>query len=161
MSEHADRRERRRNAPTPFFREPGNSLGDEALEFTRWFAKSKYALMGAFLGELMDPSPHDMKLLRKRYCRAVTHANRYHQVRGVVTFLLAIGVLAAAATGIMNALDVEGPVGLLDSAVAASTSLSVLLVAVRLLLDRYLERCDVAATFLAIQLAANARRETA
>ena len=158
MSEHADRRERRRKAPTPFFREPGNSLGDEALEFTRWFAKSKYHLMGAFLGDLMDTSPRDVNVLRKRYCRAVTHGQRFHRLRGVVTFLLAIGVVAAAATGIMNALDVDAPVGLLTSAVAASTSLSVLLVAVRLLLDRYLERCDVAATFLAIQLATASAR---
>lgn len=159
MSEHAQPRERRRDAPTPFFREPGNTLGEEALEFTRWFAKSKYHMMGAFLGELMDPAPHDTKLLRRRYCQAVKHALRFHRVRGAVTILLALGVIAATAASVLNALNSDAPIGLLERAAAISASISVVLVAARLLLDRYLERCDVAATFLAIQLSvASAQR---
>lgn len=160
MSEHA-RPRARRTVPTPFFREPGNSLGDEALEFTRWFATSKYHLMGAFLGELMDTSPRDMKLLRKRYCQAVTQGLKVHRTRGVVTVLLALGVIAAAASSIAKLLGVSAGVGALDRAAAISASLSVVLIAARLLLDRYLERCDVAATFLAIEIATAAARQDA
>lgn len=159
MVEHA-RRARKARTPTPFFREPGNSLGDEALEFTRWFAKSKYQLMGSFLGELTG-SDGGPKQVRERFCRTLTHAHRVHAVRGVVTFVLALGVLAAAASAVANAIDVPAPTGILERAAAISTSLSVLLVAARLALDRYLERCDVAATFLAIELgAANSNLRT-
>lgn len=159
MSEHARHRGRKPHAPTPFFREPGHTLGDEALEFTRWFAKSKYHLMGAFLGELTDPAPRDAAVLRGRYCKAVTHAHRLHQVRGIVTSVLALGVVAAAGTSVASALNADATIGLIERAAAISASLSVVLVAVRLMLDRYLERCDVAATFLAIELSvASARR---
>ena len=139
--------------PTPFVREPGHTMGDEALEFTRWFAKSKYHLMGGFLGELMSDR-YDVEQLRDRYCRALSHAHRVHQARAFVTLLLALGVIAAAASTVANVLEVTTDIGFLERAAAISASASVLLIALRLLFDRYLERCDVAATFIAIELSA-------
>ena len=159
MVRHADRRDARRS-PTPFVREPGHTLGDEALEFTSWFAKSKYHLMGGFLGELAMPAK-DLETLRDRYCRALTHALRVQRARSVVTFLLALGVVATAATSIANLLDVPAPLGLLERAAAISASVAVALIVLRLLFDRYLERCDVTLTFLAIQLGVAAGRRTA
>lgn len=160
MTEHSPRREHRSPAPTPFFREPGHTLGDEAIELTRWFAKSKYHLMGAFLGELMDPAPADPADLRRRFCKVVRHASRVHAVRGAVTVILALGVIAAATSSVASALDADGTFGFLERAAALSASVSVLLVALRLALDRYLERCDVSATMLAIQLRVGAQRDT-
>ena len=159
MPEHADRRARRRHAVHgPFGYEEDHRLGEEALHFAKWFARSKYQLMGGFFGELRRaPDKRDPEVLHDRFCRALTHAQRVHQARGVVTFLLALGVVAAASSAVANALDVDLPQGMLERAAALSASMSVVLIAIRLLIDRYLERVDVAATFLAIQIAASGR----
>lgn len=156
MSEHA--RPRRGHAVHgPIELDDDHRLGEEALHLTRWFAKSKYHLMGQFLGELQRPADQrDVAKLRDRFCRAITHAHRVHQARGLVTFFLALGVVAAAASAVLNALEVDASTSALERAAAFSASVSVLLVAARLLLDRYLERADVAATFLAMQLVASA-----
>lgn len=155
MSEHARRRRRGHAAHGPLDLDDRHTLGEEALHLTRWFAKSKYHLMGQFLGELQRaPGERDASVLRDRFCRAITHAHRVHQARGFVTLLLALGVVAAATTAVLNALDIDAGTRVLDRAAAFSASASVLLIAARLLLDRYLERADVAATFLAIQLTA-------
>lgn len=153
MPEHAQRRARSGHlVPGPG--DEDHRIGEEALHFTKWFMRSKYDLMGRFLGELcQDPSQRDVDTLRARYRRALHHAQRVHVARGVVTFLLALGVIAAATSAVAGVLDVDLPTGFLERAAAVSASASVVLVAARLLLDRYLERCDVAATFLAIELA--------
>lgn len=159
MGEQAPRRTVRRHAVHgPLPHDDEHTLGEEALHFTRWFAKSKYRLMAEFLGELVRaPEERDPARLRERFLRALMHAQRVLQVRFGVTFLLALGVVAAAASTLANLLDVAAPTGWLERAAAWSASLTVVLVAARLLLDRYLERCDVAATFLAIELAAAPR----
>lgn len=142
------------------FRHEG--LGEEALHFTRWFAQSKYRLMGEFLGEIeRAPETRSVPDLRSRYCRALEHGQRVHQARGIVTLLLAIGVVAAAVSTIANALDAPAALAadvaawtaFLERLAAISASVSVLLIAIRLAMDRYLERIDVTATFLAMQLA--------
>lgn len=154
MSAHAQDRRRGHIVPGPASAEEGHTLGEEALHFTRWFMHSKYHLMRSFLSELRrTPGAREIDTLEVRYLRALTHALRVHRVRSVVTFLLALGVIAAAASAVANALDVAFPTGFLERAAAFSASVSVALVAMRLLLDRYLERVDVSATFLAIQLA--------
>lgn len=154
MSVTAKHRARRGHfVPGPFAAEEEHSLGEEALHFTRWFLRSKYVLMAEFLGELAgDPAQRDTASLVDRYRRALRHAERVLLARSLVTILLALGVLAAATSAVANALGVAAPVGVLERAAAFSTSAAVLLVALRLLLDRYLERVDIAVTFLAIQL---------
>lgn len=154
MSEHARHRRRGHIVPGPAPTDDEHTLGEEALHFTKWFTRSKYHLMRRFLGELRRaPETRDAGTLELRYRRALTHALRVQRARTVVTFLLALGVIAAAASAVANVLDVALPTGFLERAAAFSASVSVALVAVRLLLDRYLERVDVSATFLAIQLA--------
>lgn len=155
MTEHA-RRPHRHVVPGPLTIEE-HRFREEALNFTRWFAQSKYRLMGRFLGELSSSAEEeDTEALRERYCRALQHGQRVQQARTIVTVLLAMGVVAAAATAIANALGLgEGAAAttsFLERAAAVSASAAVLLVAVRLLLDRYLERVDIVATYLAIQL---------
>lgn len=157
MSEHSRQSKPRHAVHGPLDLDDEHHLGEEALHLTRWFATSKYVLMGRFLGELQRaPEERDLATLRDRYCRAITHAHRVHQARGLVTLLLALGVVAAATTSVLNALDVDASTRALDRAAAFSASASVVLIAARLLMDRYLERADVAATFIAIQLAASA-----
>lgn len=155
MSEHV-RPRRRHTVQGPLELDDDHSMGEEALHLTRWFAKSKYHLMGGFLGELQrSPAQRDPTILRDRFCRALSHAHRVHQARGIVTFFLALGVIATAASAVLNALDMDASTRVLDRAAAFSASVSVVLIAARLLLDRYLERADVAATFIAIQMAAS------
>lgn len=168
MGLHSDarsRRQRRGTATGPLGDEE-HSLGEEALDFTKWFTQSKYRLMAGFLGELArDPGERDLDVLKERYTRTLTHAQRVLTARGLVTFLLVVGVVAAAASAIANLLavptilegDVAATTGFLQRLAAYSTSASVVFVALRLLLDRYLERIDVTATFLAIEIATAAR----
>lgn len=165
MPEHAQR-PRRHVAHGPLHLDEDHRLGEEAMHFTRWFLQSKYALMAGFLGELRRaPDERDAARIQERFCRALRHAERTNRARGVVTLLLALGVVATGATSVANLVDapelVEGDVAatatLLERAAAVAASASILLVAMRLLLDRYLERIDVAATFLAMQLATTVR----
>lgn len=158
MSEHAGQRPPRHAVQGPIELDEDHRIGEEALHFTRWFAKSKYHLMGRFLGELQRaPEERDLAVLRDRFCRALSHAHRVHRARGIVTFFLALGVIATAASAVLNALDLDASTSVLDRAAAFSASVSVVLIAARLLLDRYLERADVAATFIAIQMASTPR----
>lgn len=125
------------------------------MHFGKWFAQSKYRLMGRFLGELVEaPQEREMEELRERYGRALTHGQRVHRMRGVVTVLLAIGAGTAAGSAIADALLLGD---LLAGVAAIAGSLTVGLLLLRLAFDRYLERVDVTATFLAIQLARVAR----
>ncbi|HUR68729.1 MAG TPA: hypothetical protein VM370_05735 [Candidatus Thermoplasmatota archaeon] len=150
MSSHAGHRARRRHA-APSHRADEHRIGEEALHFTRWFARSKYHLMGEFLGDLVRaPEERNAERLKARYCRALEHAQRVLTARGVVTFLLALGAIATAGTAIANALHLGDIVA---RAAAISASATVALVALRLLFDRYLQRVDVTVTFLAIELA--------
>jgi hypothetical protein len=158
MTAHAGRhRAHRHVVPGPLHLDDDHSVGEEALHFTRWFMQSKYKLMGEFLGELQSASEErDPEALRGRYCRALQHAQRVQRARGIVTVLLALGVLATAASAVANLLDVgdgaASTTAFLERAAALSASIAVALVALRLALDRYLERVDIVATFLAIQL---------
>jgi len=154
MVEPPDRRTGRR-ALGPFGYSRDHRLGEDAVQFTRWFMRSKYHLMGGFLGELRAPRPpEEAEALAARFCRAIVHGQRVHQGRALVTFLLALGVIATATSAVANALAVDLPSEPLERAAALAASVSVFLVAVRLSLDRYLDRVDVTATFLAIQIAA-------
>lgn len=162
MAEHARRRQRRHVVPGPLTLDDDHSIGEEALHFTRWFMQSKYHLMGRFLGELQsDAQEREPEALRARYCRSLQHGQRVQRARGVVTFLLALGVIAAAASTVANLLHLGAGAAattqLLERGAAISASATVILVALRLLLDRYLERVDIVATFLAMQLASSAR----
>jgi hypothetical protein len=147
---------RRHVVPGPLTLNDDHSIGEEALHFTKWFAQSKYRLMGEFLGELQSTrEERDPEVLRARYCRSLQHAQRVQRARGVVTVLLALGVIATAAAAVANLLDLGeagGATAFLERAAAISASVAVALVALRLAFDRYLERVDVVATFLAIQL---------
>ena len=143
--------------PGPLSLDDDHHAGEEVLHFTTWLLRSKYRLMGEFLGDLQaDPSARDATILRARFCRALQHAERVQRARGVVTLLLALGVLTTAATTVANALGVDAPLGALEQAAAIAGSATLLLVALRLLFDRYLERVDVAAMFLGMQMT-NAR----
>lgn len=156
MSEHA-RKHRRHLVPGPLALNDDHSAGEEVLQFTRWFLQSKYKLMGQFLGDLQRT--HDAaerERLREYYCRALQHAQYTQRVRGTITVFLALGVLAAAATSIARLLHVAYSSGALDQAAAYSASASVALIAARLAVDRYLERVDIVATFVAIELSASA-----
>lgn len=143
------------------------SLGNGALDFARWFFRSKYRLMAEFLGELEQaPQERDEAALRERYCRAITHAQRVLALRLVVTVLLALGVVTAAFATVMDALvlppvlsaDVDTLRFVLRKVAAWSASASLVLVALRLGFDRYLGLVDVSATFLAMQIASAAPR---
>lgn len=160
MPEHAPRRAHRPRhvVPGPLPLDDEHHVGEEALHFARWFSQSKYRLMAEFLGEIARaPEERDPSRLKDRFARAVAHAHRVHQARGVVTGLLALGVVAAAASAVGDALGLAAPIGLLERAAALSASAALVLVAIRLALDRYLERVDVAAIFLAIELASSVK----
>lgn len=155
MSEQAPhRRAHRHIVPGPLSLDDDHHAGEEVLHFMRWILRSKYRLMGEFLGDLQtEPERRDPAALRSQFCRTLQHAERVHRGRGIVTFLLALGVVATAATTVANALGVDSGLGVLARAAAYSGSATVLLVGLRLLFDRYLERVDVVATFLAAQMA--------
>lgn len=129
------------------------------MHFTRWFAQSKYHLMRAFTDEIARaPDEFDGPRLRDRYDRALDHGQRVHRIRSLVTLLLAAGAISTAASAVANALGLGETPGLLDRVAAYAGSATVGLIVLRLLLDRYLERVDVVATFIAIQLSASAPR---
>lgn len=137
-------------------------IREESLHFARWFASSRYRLMAEFLTELEEPaSERATDALRDRYCRALAHGQRVMRARAFVTALLALGVIATAVTAVMRLVALPGAIeadvaatqDLLDRLAAYSASAAVLLVGLRMAFDRYLERVDVTATFLAIQLA--------
>lgn len=134
-----------------------SALGDRALDFARWFSRSRYDLMAGFLGEMeRAPAERDADELRQRFVRALRHGERVSRARTAVTVLLALGVLTAMTTTLVQLTDapaVADALMLLERVAAISTSLSVVLVVARLACDRYLERVDVTATFLAVQLA--------
>lgn len=137
-------------------------LGEGALDFARWFARSKFDLMAGFFGELKrDPATRDAADVERRFLEAVRHAKRVLVARGIVTFLLALGVITTAGTAIVRFLvvptplrgDVQTTLWALDRFAAVAASASVLLVGARLLFDRYLDMVETSATFLAMQLA--------
>lgn len=137
-------------------------LGEDALHFGRWFFKSKFALMQSFLGELRDdPGERDEREIEDRFLRATQHALRVQTARGVVTALLALGVVATAAASLAKSVaiptafagDVDFWLTMLGRVAAISASASVLLLLARLAFDRYLEQVETTATFLAMQIA--------
>lgn len=138
-------------------------MGASHVGSARWFFQSKYKLMGRFLAELeRDPSARDAEELRDRYERALRHGLRVQVARAVVTALLAFGVVATVAAMVLNLLRLPEALGgnvetALDRVAAYATSGAAVLLALRLALDRYLERVDVSATFLAMQIAASGR----
>src|SRR5581483_683255 len=151
MPQTAGRKERRLARRQPLFGEDHHGasrrLGNGALDFARWFLRSKYRLMASFLGELESaPESRDEPALRERFCKAVTHAVRVQRLRSAVTLLLALGVVTAAFAGVVQvvslpaalAQDVALTRALLARVAAWSASASVLLVALRLAFDRYL-----------------------
>lgn len=161
------------HAPPPHLRRRRVAHGPEsddpsdgrALHFARWFLHSKYRLMAGFEDELAREDPPEPALLHARFRLAVRHAERVETARAVVTFLLAFGIIAAAGSTVANLLEaprfLEGDIAtttlLMDRIAALSASLSVVLVGLRLLFDRYLDRVDVAAIFLGMQMAASRR----
>lgn len=161
-SRHA-RRRRSRIEPRVFAR----SLGEDALDFFRWFLKSKFDLMAAFVGELeKDPVERDRADVERRLVQALRHAKRVLLARGIVTFLLAVGALATAGSAIARVLyvpavltfEVQATLLVLDRLAAVAGAATVVLVVLRLLFDRYLDMVDTSATFLAMQLATCPRR---
>ena len=159
MGEHPRRR-------AAALRQRAFHVGDDALRFMKWYAGGKYALMGGFLGELDDrPEERDAEALRARFCEAVSHGRRVQAARTGVTVLLALGVVTTAFATVANTLDVPeafaGDVGsarlMLERVAAWSATFAVVLVALRLAFDRYLDLVDTSATFLAMQLATAAR----
>ena len=137
-------------------------LGNGALDFAKWFRKSKFDLMAGFFGELeKDPAQRDRADVERRFLAAIRHAKRVLLARGVVTLLLAIGVVATAGAAVARVLwvpavltfEVQATLAALDRLAAVAGSVTVVLVVLRLLFDRYLEMVDTSATFLAMQLA--------
>lgn len=155
--EHAARR-RARAEPRVNVRD----LGEGALDFARWFRKSKFDLMAGFFGELeRDPATRDPADVERRFLQAIRHAKRVLLARGVVTLLLVLGVVATAAATLARVLvvptvltqEVALTLGALDRVAAIAGSLTLVLVVARLLFDRYLDLVETSATFLAMQLA--------
>lgn len=141
-------------------------VGDDALRFMKWYVGGKYALMAGFLGELDDPPElRDGKALRDRFCQAVQHGRRVAIARTLVTALLALGVVTTAAATLTTVFflpsafegDVAAVRASVDRLAAWSASFSVVLVALRLAFDRYLDLVDTSAHFLAMQLATTPR----
>lgn len=127
--------------------------GEEILHFSRWLLSSKYRLMARFLGDLKTvPSPQRVIELEARYRRALQHGERIYAANGVVSILLALGVLTAAASALADVTGLAAPIGPLERVAAVAASASIALIALRLAFDRYLERVDVVATFLATLL---------
>ena len=153
--------------PTPDGGEDERRLiGESSLRFTRWFLKSKFALMQAFLGELEMPAQaRDPSHDRRRFLLAMRHAERALVGRVVVSVLLVFGIVATAAAAVARVLyvpaaltpGVEATLVALDRVAAVSGSLTVLLLALRLAFDRYLERVETTAVFIAMQLASAPR----
>ena len=145
-------------------------LGEDALQFGRWFFKSKFALMQSFLGELRDdPGERDEREIEDRFVRATRHAQRVQTARAVVTVLLALGVVATAVASFAKSVAVPalfaGDVAFWTTLVARvaqiAGSVSVLLLLARLAFDRYLGQVETTATFLAMQIAASSGRAAA
>ena len=152
------RRRRSRAEPRIHVRD----LGEGALDFAKWFRKSKFDLMAGFFGELEKaPEQRDVVDLERRFLAAIRHAKRVLLARGLVTFLLAVGVVATAAATLAKVLwvpavltyEVGATLAALDRLAAVAGSVTVVLVLARLLFDRYLDMVETSATFLAMQLA--------
>lgn len=137
------------------------------IRFLSWYFRSRFDLMQRFLEDLERPTT-PLPLLRRRFLDTTRHANRVLVARAVVTFLLALGVLAALAATVASAVWVPGPFEagvaatsrFLAQAAAVSTSASVVLLVLRLAFDRYLGLVDTCATFLGMQIAASTSRPT-
>lgn len=154
---HAERR------PHPRLKVNVRGLGEGALDFARWFRSSKFDLMAAFYGELDAPAgTRDVEDLERRFLAALRHGKRVLLARGIVTFVLALGVVATAAAAVARVVWVPSPLEMdvamtlaaLDRFAALSGSVTVVLVLARLLFDRYVALVETSATFLAMQLAA-------
>lgn len=137
-------------------------LGEGALKFARWYTSSRFALMEDFADDLATRhAPRDVPILRDRFLRAVRHGKGVLWARFAVTVLLAFSLVATVAGWIVSAVSVppllEGDVAATEAAVAriaaASASLTVVLVLLRLAFDRYLDLVATSATFLAIEIA--------
>lgn len=135
------------------------------IRFLDWYLQSRFHLMERFLEDFEHPTT-PVVVLKRRFLRAIRHAKRVLAARGVVTVLLALGVLATAAAGVAEAVWVPDPFEpgvaatstLLARLAAVAGSASLLLLLSRLALDRYLELIDTCATFLGMQLAASTTR---
>lgn len=142
-------------------RPPTRRLGDDALDFPRWFAQSKYRLMRRFVFELEEPpAERDIAALRERYLRTLAQGERIQRARGVVVGLLALGVISAATGAIGGVVTGEEGAALgrsLDRLAAVAGSLTLFLLVLKVALDRYLARVDVAATFIGMQIASSGR----
>jgi hypothetical protein len=156
-------RRRARAEPRVHFRD----LGEGALDFAKWFRKSRFDLMAGFYGELArEPGERDVADVERRFLAAIRHGKRVLLARGVVSVLLVLGVVATAGAAAARVLwvpdaltfEVQATLAALDRLAAIAGSITVVLVALRLLFDRYLELVDTSATFLAMQLASCARR---
>ena len=160
MPIHARLRARRRRAlPGALRFDDEARTGDEILDFWRWLLVSKYRLMGRFLGDLKaTPDASRAAELDVRYRRALQQGERAYQLRSIVSILLALGVLMAAGSALAQMANLDASAGPVERVAAVATSTSVALLALRLVLDRYLERIDVAAIFLATLMARD--RET-
>ena len=134
---------------------------DEDVSFPRWYFRTRFDLMERFVDDLERPS-HSVPHLRRRFLHAVHHAQRVLVARAVVTFLLALGVLATAAAGVVGAVWVPdtlepGVVAtsrFLARMAAVTGSASLLLLGLRLAFDRYIRLVETCATFLGMQIAA-------
>ena len=152
------RRRKSRAEPRFHFRD----LGEDALDFAKWFRRSKFDLMAGFYGELAkEPGERDMADVERRFLAAIRHAKRVLLARVLVTFLLVVGVVATEAATLAKVLwvpdaltfEVQATLAALDRLAAVAGSVTVVLVVARLLFDRYLDMVETSATFLAMQLA--------
>jgi hypothetical protein len=143
-------------------------LGDEAVRFATWFAKSKFQLMESFLGELdRRPAERDRAALRERFLHACKHGQQVLIVQGVVTALLAFGVVVTASSAALDRLQTINdnllpglfhlPLGelrtLLVSIQAIAGSATLILILARFAVARYLALVEVSATYLGMQIA--------
>lgn len=141
---------------------------DSGTRFFAWYFRSRFDLMERFLEDLERPTA-PLAVLRRRFLHTVHHAKRVLVARGVVTLLLALGVVAAVAAGVAEAVwvpDTFEPGVVATSAwlarlAAITGSASVVLLGLRLAFDRYLHLVDTCATFLGMQIAASTQRRTA
>lgn len=133
---------------------------DGEIRFLSWYLRSRFDLMERFLEDLEAPTT-PLDVLRARFLRTVQHAKRVLVARGVVTFLLALGVVATAAAAVVEVVwvpetfepGVVATSAFLAKAAAIAGSASLVLLLLRLAFDRYLGLVDVCATFLGMQIA--------
>lgn len=120
-----------------------------------WFVRNRFQLWEALAAETRE-RPATAASCQRRFARALRQAQRLLVVRLVVTVLLALGLVASVASAVLAATtpaflaaQADAFERLLTRAAALATSVSALLLVLRLLLERALSRYDVVVAFFA------------